>query len=403
MENKKAAQECKSPYIADITEAAECALHLALVNEAFIDNTNIPLIAHQTSRSAEPETWSSLVRDCIETWLLAATGQYHGFGRAEMAWMIWDDAGVDALVQKYEPGMYQAFSALPYPVEKADAFRVLVLKWFGGVVSGYCIKVSCAFKSLTSQQYADIDSKPLTHPSTWVKASDLDDWLDEKGNKHAHHQPEILMHNISDNIPASYTSRTGISNAETLVTKSAVNAIFGIEADNLPEPDDTYWRMGYTFPVQITNWALAMAPHHPVADRFLSNLTERIRADGDALSRIDPLDLTGPPALTRTVKDYSESTESNFSWQSLSSINDSAPGGHAKIVAGDVLVLPITGFSPGRGRFRNMGSQPTSHPSARLVHMAAGSWRKADLHVTYGKLCRTVFGLCRDWSKIPDP
>jgi mannosyltransferase OCH1-like enzyme len=49
---------------------------------------------------------------------------------------MWDDDGVDALVQKYEPGMYQAFSALPYPVEKADAFRVLVLNWFGGVVSG---------------------------------------------------------------------------------------------------------------------------------------------------------------------------------------------------------------------------------------------------------------------------
>jgi hypothetical protein len=182
-----------------------------------------------------------------------------------------------------------------------------------------------------------------------------------------------------------------------------VNAIFGIEADNLPEPDDTYWRMGYTFPVQITNWALAMAPHHPVADRFLSSLAERVQTDVNMLSRIDPLDLTGPPALTRTVKDYAEGLPPEFSWQSLSSLDDSVPGGHAKIVAGNVLVLPITGFSPGRGSFRNMGSQPTSHPSARLVHMAAGSWRKADLHVTYGKLCRTLFGLCRDWSKIPDP
>jgi hypothetical protein len=131
---------CKKHNIVDITDAAECALHLALVNEAFIDNSNIPLIAHQTARSVEPETWSELVRDCIETWLLAATDQqyqqYSGFSGAEMAWVMWDDDGVDALVQKYEPGMYQAFSALPYPVEKADAFRVLVLKWFGGVVSG---------------------------------------------------------------------------------------------------------------------------------------------------------------------------------------------------------------------------------------------------------------------------
>jgi hypothetical protein len=253
-----------------------------------------------------------------------------------------------------------------------------------------------------SQQYADIDSKPLTHPSTWVKSSDLDDWVDEKGNKYAPYQPSSSIHNISDSAPTSYKSKTGITSAEKLPTQKAVSAIFGIEADNLPEPDDTYWRMGYTFPVQITNWALAMAPHHPVADRFLSSLTERIQTDVNMLSRVDPLDLTGPPALTRTVKDYAESVESEFSWQSLSSQNDSTPGGHTKIVAGDVLVLPITGFSPGRGKFRNMGSQPTSHPSARLVHMAAGSWRKADLKVTYGKLCRTMFGLCRDWSKIPD-
>ena len=134
-DHAKARASCKAPHILDITDAAECALHLALVNDAFIDNSNIPLITHQTSRSAEPETWSSLVRECIESWLIAATGQHDISPGAEMAWLMWDDAGVDAVVQKYEPDMYQAFSTLPYPVEKADAFRILVLKWFGGVVS----------------------------------------------------------------------------------------------------------------------------------------------------------------------------------------------------------------------------------------------------------------------------
>jgi mannosyltransferase OCH1-like enzyme len=71
-----------------------------------------------------------------------------------MAWLMWDDDGVDALVQKYEPGMYQAFSALPYPVEKADAFRVLVLKWFGGVVSEdyECSSVFCRLLTLSSMR-----------------------------------------------------------------------------------------------------------------------------------------------------------------------------------------------------------------------------------------------------------
>lgn len=189
--------------------------------------------------------------------------------------------------------------------------------------------------------------------------------------------------------------------AERSASKS-VNAIFGIEADNPPEPDDTYWRMGYTFPVQLTNWAFAMAPHHSVADRFLSGLGARVMEDRDTLQHIDPLNITGPPALTHIVKEYAEKAEPGFRWQSLSSRGGGTSDGRSKIVAGDILILPITGFSPGRGRYGNMGSRSTSHPDARLQHMAAGSWRKADLKVSYGKFCRTVFGLCREWSKIPD-
>lgn len=129
------AAECKADLV-HITNAAECALHLALVNEVFIDNSDIPLIAHQTSRSADPSTWSSLVRNCVARWLEAATG-CNGFSGVKMAWFMWDDDGVDSLVHEYEPSFVPAFSAVPYPVEKADIFRVLVLKWFGGVVSAY--------------------------------------------------------------------------------------------------------------------------------------------------------------------------------------------------------------------------------------------------------------------------
>lgn len=196
---------------------------------------------------------------------------------------------------------------------------------------------------------------------------------------------------------------SGVLRAERSVAKTTINAIFGIEADNLPEPDDTYWRMGYTYPVQITNWALAMAPHHAVADRFLSSLKRRIQEDMKILPRVDPLDITGPPALTRVAKEYTESVESGFSWQSLSSRTDGPPGGRAKIIAGDMLILPITGFSPGRGWIGNMGSRPTDHPEARLQHMAAGSWKNPDFRVSYGKFCRTAFGMCREWSKIPEP
>jgi mannosyltransferase OCH1-like enzyme len=130
--------------IVSIVDAAECALHLALANNAFMDNSQIPLITHQTSRSADPETWSTIIRTCVERWLAAATGTENP-SSSEMAWFMWDDDGIKALVQKYEHDLYPAFSALPYPVEKADLFRVLVLKWFGGIVSAdaSCLSLMC--------------------------------------------------------------------------------------------------------------------------------------------------------------------------------------------------------------------------------------------------------------------
>ena len=55
-----------------------------------------------------------------------------------MAWFLWDDDGIDELMKMYEAPLYDDFQRLPYPVEKADVLRVVVLKWFGGVVSLDC-------------------------------------------------------------------------------------------------------------------------------------------------------------------------------------------------------------------------------------------------------------------------
>lgn len=178
-----------------------------------------------------------------------------------------------------------------------------------------------------------------------------------------------------------------------------VGAIFGIEADK-PTNTDDYWRAGYSYPVQVTNWALASAPHHPVANKYLVEVTQNIRANDTRLDRIDPLDLTGPPALTGVIKDWTEWENAHFSWSSVSGLGD-PKGGRGKVTAGDIMILPITGFSPGRPKFNNMGSQPLTHPNARLRHIAQGSWRKSSLRVEAGKICRTVLGRCRDWSKVP--
>jgi hypothetical protein len=48
-----------------------------------------------------------------------------------------------------------------------------------------------------------------------------------------------------------------------------------------------------------------------------------------------------------------------------------------------------------------MGSKPITDPDARVLHRGQGSWKTINLKVELGKFCRTVFGGCRDWSKVP--
>ena len=95
-----------------------------------MDNSHIPLIIHQTWRNLRPQTWNDVIRGCVEDWLRTATGQ----DGPEMAYFLWDDDGLASLMEEYEPDVHPEYQLLPYPVEKADVFRVVVLKWFGGIV-----------------------------------------------------------------------------------------------------------------------------------------------------------------------------------------------------------------------------------------------------------------------------
>ncbi|KAI9666918.1 MAG: hypothetical protein M1831_001423 [Alyxoria varia] len=360
----------------NVLEAAQLALELSLRDEHFMNHSKIPLVAHQTWKNLNSSTWPKIVQQSVDGWLDSATGESDS-SNAEMAYILWDDEGIDSLMNHYEPSLWKAFHGLPYGVEKADTFRVAVLRWFGGI-------------------YADVDIKLLQHPASWIRSEDLKEWNDVSTSQHysqnhtkvKRYQAPITSPDIYQDILAEYKS-----------TSPEVGAIYGIEADTPPDTD-AYWRMGYSYPIQLTNWALAMAPHHPTAQKYLEELGEAIGQNATRLPDIDPLDLTGPPALTRAVKEHAESTSPGFQWGSLSGLND-GPGGRGKIVANDVLVLPITGFSPGRSWFHNMGSQSVSHPNARLFHAAAGSWRKVSVKVHFGKFCRTFLGMCRDWKKIP--
>lgn len=122
-----------------------------------------------------------------------------------------------------------------------------------------------------------------------------------------------------------------------------VAAIVGIEGDNYADRDD-YWRMGYSYALQLTNWAMAMAPQHPIASHYLAQVTTGILQNATRLKEVEILDLTGPPAFTKAVKTVCESEDPGFRWESLSGRTD-PPNSTGKIAAGDVVVLPITGFS----------------------------------------------------------
>ncbi|PTU25670.1 hypothetical protein P175DRAFT_087860 [Aspergillus ochraceoroseus IBT 24754] len=336
----------------NIVEAAECALNLSRSTaQRQLPHSTIPLILHQTWKNTNPETWPDMFRQSTEKWLGAVED-------STMAYFLWDDDGIAQFIKSFEPGLEDQFYALPSSVERSDVFRILVSKWIGGI-------------------YGDMDTEPIRSPTDWITSTDILSWRDpETGHMYNSTEP--------------------------------VQAIVGLEADCSPDTD-LYWRMGYTYPVQLTQWSFAWTPRHPILQLFLDHLfmTLHIVSSNNnghlesnsaqqEMYALDPLTFTGPVAFTDSVRMWLEST-SGLRWNALSGLRD---GGLSKLV-GEVLVLPITGFSPGRGQYGNMGSKSVTDPSARLVHHAQGSWRKTSLLVEYGKFCRTVFGRCRDWSKVP--
>ncbi|RHZ59281.1 glycosyltransferase family 32 protein [Aspergillus thermomutatus] len=329
-----------------IVEAAKLASDKAQsAPQRQIPLSRIPMIVHQTWKNTDPQTWPQPIRQSTERWLRAVEED-------EMAYFLWDDDGINRFIKHFEPGLEKQFYSLASNVERTDVFRVLVSKWIGGV-------------------YGDMDTEPLRTPKNWINASDIQPWRD----------PET---------GAVYRSA------------NPARAIVGLEAD-CPPDSDLYWRMGYTYPVQLTQWSFAWAPGHPILQMFIDRFattTQEMSGEGSStegeLDTVDPLILTGPVAFTEAVQSWLMAT-TGLRWNALTGLHD---GGKSKFVE-DVLVLPITGFSPGRGKYGNMGSKPTTDPSARLLHRAQGSWRKFDLIVEYGKFCRTVFGRCREWTKVP--
>lgn len=202
------------------------------------------------------------------------------------------------------PDVFEAYDSMPIPVMKADFFRYLVLLARGGI-------------------YSDIDTYALKPASTWL--------------------PEEL-------------------------DRSTIGAIIGIEAD----PDRPDWHDWYSRRLQFCQWTLASKPGHPIFRDMVTYITEealRMKKAGILTKgKMDKtiVEFTGPGAWTDAVFRYFNNPEyfniqpgdKNITYEDFSGLDD-------RRKVGDVIIFPITSFSPGVGQ---MGAEDLDHPLAFVKH-----------------------------------
>ncbi|KAF3903672.1 hypothetical protein AA313_de0207627 [Arthrobotrys entomopaga] len=203
------------------------------------------------------------------------------------------------------PQVLEAFTSLPSPILKADFFRYLILLARGGI-------------------YSDIDTAALKPATAWV--------------------------------PSNFRM-------------SSVGLIIGIEAD----PDREDWKKWYSRRIQFCQWTIQSKPGHPVLREVVARITEktleRKRAGKLRKDNGNVIEFTGPAAWTDTIFSY-------FNDQSYFVIEKGNPvdwrnftGMKEPRKLGDVVVLPVTSFSPGVGQF---GAGEDDDPQAFVKHLFEG-------------------------------
>lgn len=229
--------------------------------------------------------------------------------------MITDDIALHLIHHLYSavPEVLEAYLAMPLPILKADFFRYLILLARGGI-------------------YADIDTFALKPAQEWIP--------------------------------------------QGLDTKS-IGLIIGIEAD----PDRPDWAEWYSRRIQFCQWTIQSKPGHPVLIDIVSKITaETLKRKREGTLKADHegvVEFTGPAVWTDSVFKYfndpeyfdMKSSSGNITFKNFTGMNQSKR-------VGDVLVLPITSFSPGIG---HSGAGPVDDPMAFVEHKFEGKRHSMDI------------------------
>ncbi|PSS28088.1 glycosyltransferase family 32 protein [Amorphotheca resinae ATCC 22711] len=266
-----------------------------------------------------------------QTWKYTpASGDFgESFRPAEASWsekhpgfiheVITDQVAVHLLRHLYAsvPEVLEAYNSLPLPVLKADFFRYLILLARGGI-------------------YSDIDTHAIKSAADW----------------------------LPDSVP-----------------REAIGLVVGIEAD----PDREDWAQWYSRRIQFCQWTIQAKPGHPVLRDVVANITLRTlqkKKDGSLKSFQDKnvIEFTGPAVWTDAIFDYMNDEKyfdmntgsGNITWRDFTGMT-------APKKVGDVVVLPITSFSPGVGQ---MGAGDYDDPMAFVMHEFEGTWKpESERHI----------------------
>lgn len=201
------------------------------------------------------------------------------------------------------PEVLEAYEALPLPVLKADFFRYLILLARGGI-------------------YSDIDTYAIKSATEWI--------------------PKSVPH-------------------------EAVGLVIGIEAD----PDRPDWHQWYSRRIQFCQWTIQSKPGHPVMREVVARITKETlerKRSGELKNFLDKnvIEFTGPALWTDVIFEYLND-ERYFDLAHSAGLIDykNFTGMDAPKRAGDVIVLPITSFSPG---VQQMGAKDYDDPMAFVKH-----------------------------------